>query len=69
MPDGVITINVKIKKKIKIYMFYLKILSIPFPKLAERCIDSLFLNIENCPSKYIGIKKDDEQEQKNEYSK
>lgn len=69
MSDGAITINVKIKKKIKIYMFYLKILSIPFPKLGERCIDSLFLNSENCPSKYIEIKTDDEQELKNEYPK
>lgn len=59
MSDGVITINVKIKKKIKIYMFCLRMLSILFPKLAERCIDSVLLNIENCPNKYIEIKTDD----------
>jgi len=60
MSAGVITINVKIKKKIKIYMFYLRMLSILFPELAERFIDSLFVNIENIPSKYIEIKTDNE---------
>lgn len=60
MSDGVIMINVKIKNKIKVYMFCLKMLFILFPRLAGRCIDSLILNIANCPSKYFEIKTDDE---------
>lgn len=59
MSDGLITINVKIKNKIKVYMFCLKMLFIIFPRLAGRCIDSLLLNIENCPNKYIEIKTND----------
>lgn len=59
MSDVIIPINVKIKNKIKVYTFCLRVLSALFPKLAERCIDSLLLNIANCPSKYFEIKTDD----------